>query len=198
MDKYCGGDPTRVAVEENLAVMAKLGWHRQGQEERLRFACIPVLIAECGLEEYYLAPEAKAVCVRLDLNYEALGEPFSHPLPHIHLTDADSPRFSLDGGTGGNIVADFLEFIYRNHVPGKWFVWARRQWLLRRGEQGEEAAAQFDQIARAFRDGQFAFLRANAHIISQIKHVLREAKDLLFKTHMDSADREILEYPSAR
>ena len=33
------------------------------------------------------------------------------------------PRFALDGGTSGNVVLDYLEFIYRNYMPEQWLAW---------------------------------------------------------------------------
>jgi len=98
------------------------------EKDRLIYASVPTLVTESTIEEYYLDGDS-ATYIRLDLNYETLGEPFSHPLAHIHVGDEDSPRFALDGGTSGNVVMDFLEFIYRNHAPEKWLQWARRQWL---------------------------------------------------------------------
>lgn len=191
VDKYCQGDPLLVGIEENIALMAKFKW----EKNRLTYASVPTLITESTLEEYYL-DGGSATYFRLDLNYETLGEPFSHPLAHIHIGDEDSPRFALDGGTSGNVVMDFLEFIYRNHVPAKWLQWARRQWLSEGAD--EQRAGQFNQIVQAFRDPQFNVLRANAHVILQVKRRLRDAKDSLFDSHMDGADREILEYPLAR
>lgn len=191
VDKYCQGDPLLVGIEENIALFSKFKW----ENNRLTYASVPTLIAESTLEEYYL-DGGSATYFRLDLNYETLGEPFSHPLAHIHIGDEDSPRFALDGGTSGNVVMDFLEFIYRNHVPAKWLQWARRQWLTEGAD--ERRAGQFNQIVQAFRDPQFNVLRANAHVILQVKRRLRDAKDSLFDSHMDGADREILEYPLAR
>jgi hypothetical protein len=183
VDKYCRGDPQLIAVEVNVALMAKFRW----EKDRLVYASVPTLVAAVTLDEYYL-DGGSATYFRLDLNSETLGEPFSHPLPHIHVGDADSPRFALDGGTSGNVVMDFLEFIYRNHVPTKWLRWARRQWLAEGAD--EQRAGQFEEIVRAFRGSDLDALRANAHVISQVKRTLREAKDKLFKATMDGTDRE--------
>lgn len=175
--------------------MAKCRWDKS----RLIFASIPVLVTKGTLEEYYGAMNDRnktAIYLRLDLDGETLGEPFSHPLPHIHCGDEDTPRFSLDGGNSSNVIMDFLEFLYRNHVPSKWLKWARKQWLSEgAGELREE---QFDNIVKAFRDQKLHPLRANADIVSQIKMSLRRAKDSLFDSHMGGSDREILEYPAAR
>ena len=190
VDKYCQGEPLRAGIEENIALMANFRW----EKGRLMYASVSTLITGPTLEDYYLAGGG-ATYLRLDLNYKTLGEPFSHPLAHIHVGDADSPRFALDGGTSGNVVMDFLEFIYRHYAHERWLRWVRRQWLPKDADQ--QRIDQFDRIVKAFRESEFHILRDHAHEISRIKHALREAKDSLFDAHMDGLDRIILEYPLA-
>ncbi len=194
VDKYCQGDPTQIRIEDNIALMAKFKWDKL-EKNRLIYASVPILVTESTLEEYYL-DGGRATYFRLDVDYGTLGTPFSHPLAHINVGDDDSPRFALDGGTSGNVVMDFLEFIYRNHAPRKWLQWARREWLS--AGEDKQRADQFNQIVQAFRDSQFNVLRANAIVLSQIKRTPREAKDSLFDAHVTGTDREILEYPLAR
>lgn len=196
VDKYSAGDPRLVAVEENIAIFANFAWRK----DRLVYASMPTLIViDATLEDFYLDPDRPAVYLRLDLNYDTLGDPFSHPLAHVHVADESHPRFALDGGTSDNVIVDYLEFLYRNYVSDKWLGWARRQWLA----TGHAASADpeddpFERIVQAFTDAQFGVLEAQAPVIGQIKKTLREAKDSLFAAHMNGADREILEYPSAR
>lgn len=196
VDKYCGGDPRLVAVEENIAVFANFAW----RTDRLTYASMPARVVVNGtLDDLYLDPDQTAVYLRLDLNYDTLGDPFSHPLAHVHVSDESHPRFALDGGTSGNVIVDYIEFLYRNYVSNKWVNWARRQWLA----TGHPASADpeddpFERIVKAFSDAQFGVLEAHAHTIGQIKKTLREAKDSLFAAHMNGVDREILEYPAAR
>jgi hypothetical protein len=136
---------------------------------------------------------------RLDLNYETLGDPFSHPLAHVHVADEAHPRFALDGGTSGNVIVDYLEFLYRNYASDKWLTWARRQWLAKGGaDVKDDEDDPFERIVKAFIEAQFGVLETHAQIISRIKKILRDAKDSLFSAHMQGADRGILEYPSAR
>jgi hypothetical protein len=177
-------------------VFAKFHWLK----DRLRFASVPMLIAECDLEQLYLDDKADAVYIRLDLNYETLGEPFSHPLAHIPVRDERHPRFSLDGGTSGNVIVDFLEFVYRNYLPADWLAWARRQWLAKNlvGPAEEEDEDPFGWLVRAFHGHQIDVLRSNAPLIANMKRALRELKDSRFGEHMDGTDREVLEYPLAR
>lgn len=192
VDKYCSGDPKQTAIEPNIALLAKCKWDKN----LLGYASLSTLVAQCALGDYYREGTAEAVYFRLDLNYETLGKPFSHPLVHIHGWGEHDPLFSLDGGTNGNIVVDFLEFVYRNYVPNKWLKWARSQWLSTQKTQKDEDS--FDLIERAFGENQFDILKQQTNLISRIKRVLREAKDQKFTSHMLGADREILEYPLAR
>ena len=167
------------------------------KEGRLVYASVQALVTEQTLDDYYLDGAGHATYLRMDLSYETLGNPFSRPLPHIHVGGGGSTRFSLDGGSSGNVIMNFLEFIYRNHAPDKLLRWARDQWLSKHGG-GDQGGAKFDRIVNAFRDGQFTVLRGNLPLIRRIKQELRRAKDSLFKSHMDGADREIIEYPLAR
>jgi hypothetical protein len=161
---------------------------------------MPTLVVTDGtLEDFFLDAARPVVYLRLDLNYETLGDPFSHPLAHIHVSDESHPRFALDGGTSDNVIVDYLEFLYRNYVSDKWVRWARRQWLATSyAEAIDPEDDPFDRIVDAFTDSQFGELNTRAQGIRQIKKTLREAKDALFANHMNGPDREILEYPAAR
>lgn len=196
VDKYCGGEPALVAVEDGIAIFANFVWRKN----RLIYASVPTLIVPEGtLDDFYVDDRRPAVYLRLDLNYETLGEPFSHPLAHVHVFDESYPRFALDGGTSGNVIVDYLEFLYRNYVFDEWLKWARRQWLAQDGaDLIDEENDPFERIVKAFAEAQFGVLKAHAPVIQRIKKVLRDAKDSLFAAHMNGADREILEYPSAR
>ncbi len=196
VDQFCGGDPKRSAIEDNIAVFMKLSWT---QRKRLIYANVQTIVAACDLEDYYLGVNAEAQYLRLDFDYSTLGDPFSHPLAHLHVEGDLSPRFALDGGNAGNILVDYLEFLYRNFVPAKWIRWAEREW-------GREFAAtarvddvnHFSTIIDAFETSQFQILRDHAALLTRVKRTLRKRKDEAFALHMEGADREILEYPLAR
>jgi hypothetical protein len=196
VDRFCGGEPKVVALEDNLAVFVRLGWSGKKQ---LLYSHIHTLVSSCDLDDYYLGGEAQAIYLRLDFDYKTLGDPFSHPLAHIHIEGDLSPRFALDGGDCGNIVVDYLEFLYRNYAPGKWLQWVQREW----GKQFAESATPesidpLPTIFAAFTSNQFHILRNHSTQIDRIKEMLRKKKDDLFDLHMDGDDRLVLEYPSAR
>jgi len=196
VDQFCGGDPKRTAIEDNIAVFVELSWR---DRTRLIYANVQTVVAACDLDDYYLGLNGDAQYLRLDFNYETLGDPFSHPLAHVHVEGELVPRFALEGGIAGNILVDYFEFLYRNFVPGKWIKWAEREW-------GREFAAtaraddvnHFSTIVEAFATGQFQILRDHAALLTRIKRTLRRRKDEAFSLHMEGADREILEYPLAR
>jgi hypothetical protein len=96
----CGGDPQHFALEDNLAVFVRLGWKDRKQ---LRYANVQTICTTCHLVEYYLEGGCDATYLRLDFDYTSLGDPFSHPLAHIHVEGDRAPRFALDGGNAGNI-----------------------------------------------------------------------------------------------
>ena len=196
VNQFCDGDPKRTAIEDNIAVFVKLSWK---DRKRLIYANVQTVVAECDLDDYYLGENAEAQYLRLDFDYKTLGDPFSHPLAHVHTEGDLSPRFALEGGIAGNILVDYLDFVYRNFVPVKWITWAEREW-------GREFVATanvgdvnfFPTIVDAFASSQFQILRDHASLLSRIKRTLRKRKDESFGLHMEGADREILEYPLAR
>lgn len=196
VDQFCGGNPKRTALEDNIAVFVNLSWRHR---KRLVHANVQTVVAACDLDDYYLMPTGEAQYLRLDFDYKTLGDPFSHPLAHIHIEGDLSPRFALDGGLAGNVLVDYFEFLYRNFVPAKWIKWAEREWGLE-----FEATAKHDEvnffpaIVDAFATSQFQILRDHAALLTRIKRTLRKRKDEAFDLCMEGADREILEYPLAR
>jgi hypothetical protein len=195
VNDFCEGHPKRVAIEDNIAVFLRLVWKNK---KRLLYANIQTLVATDDLEDYYLGAGGEAIYLRLDFDYTTLGDPFSHPLAHIHVEGALSPRFALDGGTSGNIVVDYLEFIYRHYVPLKWRRWAEKVWGQEYAPASENDADPFQVIMEAFASSQFDILRDNSATLGHIKRALRRRKDEVFGLHVEGSDREILEYPAAR
>jgi hypothetical protein len=196
VDLFCDGDPKTWAIEDNIAIFMRLSW---GPKERLVYANVQTIVAACDLEDYYLGMKAEAQYLRLDFDYKSLGDPFSHPLAHIHVEGDLSPRFALEGGNAGNIVVDYLEFLYRNYVPFKWLKWVEREWRQEFAATPKSGDVdRFPMIVEAFATGQFQILRDHAPLLTRIKQTLRRRKDAAFAQHVDGFDREILEYPLAR
>jgi hypothetical protein len=196
VDGLCGSDPKRAAVEDNIACFIKLSWK---DRRRLIYASAQTVVATCDLEDYYLDADREAQYLRLDFDYHSLGKAFSHPLVHIHTEGDLSPRFALDGGTSGNVVVDYLEFLYRNYAPAKWLKWAEHVWEREfRATANPGDLNHFPTIIEAFENSQIQILRDHAALLGRIKRALRTRKDDAFGCHMEGTDREILEYPLAR
>ncbi|MGA2032582.1 MAG: hypothetical protein ABSG68_10015 [Thermoguttaceae bacterium] len=197
IDDYAAGSPKSCAVEDNIAVFAVIQW----RERLLTYANIQVLVADCDLDDYYLGQPAVVEYLRLDLDKETLGKPFSHPVPHLHVGEGCSARFSLDGGNSANIVADFVEFVYRHYAPLQWRRWVEREWNEHFADVSPADADDENPLARifdAFDTNQFDILRTMADTVAELKGVLRQRKDQAFRLHVSRSDRELLEYPAAR
>ena len=169
-----------------------LGWYGKKQ---LGYANIQTIRASCDLDDYYLADEAEAIYLRLDFDYKTLGDPFSHPLAHIHIEGDLSPRFALDGGTSGNIVVDYLEFLYRDYAPETWLQWVQREWAKQFESATPDAIDPLPIIVAAFTSSQFQILRDYSNHIDRIKQFLRKKKDELFDLHINGDERVILGIP---
>lgn len=190
-------DCTKAALEENIAVFLEVRWTRQ---KRLTYVNIQTVVVLGSLLDYYRGASFEAQYLRLDYDEKSLGGLFSHPLAHVHLEGELSPRFSLDGGDSGNVIVDYLEFLYRHYEHTKWLKWAERQWkseFLSRFD-GQNDADPWPSIQEAYQNGELEFLRANSLWLERIKEVLRQRKDAGFTGHMQGSDRVILEYPAAR
>ena len=196
INRYFDRDPKLAAIEDNIAVFARFQWKAR---ERLTYATVQTIVTPSDLEDYYLDPGSPAVYLRLDFDYKTLGDPFSHPLAHIHVEGDLSPRFALDGGNCGNIIVDYLEFLYRNYASAKWLKWVEREWGNEFNSTYQEGEIDpLPTIVRAFRSSEFQILRDYVLHLAKIKRTLRRRKDELFDLHTDRSDREILEYPAAR
>ena len=189
VDKHCKRHPEVLALEDNIAILALLNWDKQ----RIIYASVPILIVSgCTLAEYYADGAAsEEIYLRLDLSSDPLGEMLSHPLAHIHFGNRDAPRFALAGGANGNVLMDFLEFVYLNFAYKKWQNWARQKWITKYPQRANE----FHQIAQNFTDSDLNALQSKANIISEIKDTLRKAKDERFDFHAELADIKLMKYP---
>ena len=191
VDKHCKRRPEVLALEDNIAILAMLSWDNQ----RIIYASVPILIVPgCTLTEYYNGKaKSDGIYLRLDVSYNPLGEMFSHPLAHIHIGNGNTPRFALPGGANGNVLMDFLEFVYLNFAYEKWQNWAKQQWMRKYPAREQE----FDLIFEAFKESRIQILRDTASTLSQLKNTLRDAKDHIFNCQTSGADIKIMEYPAA-
>jgi hypothetical protein len=191
---FCDNDPSRCAIEDNIGVFVSLHWQRAV----LSGANIHAFVMNCLLEDFFNNNDNRwdIFYLRLDLDRQSLGQPFSHPLPHIHVAGNLSPRLSLSGGISGNIVMDFFEFLYRQYAPGKWNDWVRREWNNHFDFiHSPEEENPLDRIFQAFADNELSYLRQNGDQLTRLRLMLQKRKDELFGFFMDTSDRALLAYP---
>lgn len=143
----------------------------QWTKHTLKYANIQVLVAGCDLDDFYLGQQADVQYLRLDLDEQTLGDPFSHPLPHIHVGDGCSARFSLEGGSCANVVADFIELVYRHYAPLQWRRWVEREWNKHFDSISvySEDENPLNRIFEAFDSNQFEVLRDMEASLTELK-----------------------------
>jgi len=194
VNEYCGQDPRLNALEDNISVFMVL--NRKGN--RLTGANFCTLVTSCDLEEYFLEPppDCEAVYLRLDFDYGTLGQPFSHPVPHMHILGDLPPRFSFEVGQSGNVVMDYFDFLYRHFSPRKWKAWAEAVWEKDYKEaQRPPQDNPFETIISAFEESQIEVLRKHSGEVQRLKRILGKRKDELFAARMDTQDKELIRYP---
>jgi hypothetical protein len=194
----------RWRLEENLAAFAYVSW-RRGNE--LDHVTIYLLKTECSLEEYLQITEddleekewqdiSKPYYLRLDLDYGTLGPIGTHPLPHVHFSPNDPPRFTLDASTSRNPVVDFIDFVYRHYFPGLWLTWAERTWnKFYRDPDRDPELNPFQAIVASYNESQMGAIRSRAKHIAELVSVLHEAKSQMYDLRMNETDRRLMCFP---
>jgi hypothetical protein len=181
-------DACSIAVGDNrqMGLLGSIHWHN-GSE--LSFARLHAIVCEGMLDDLYLdeTSSVPAYYLRLDYDLEALGELFSHPHPHVH--SAPWPKFALrfppDMAETGNVVMDFVDFLYRNFFHATWMEWARSTWESEAVRLAGRSAVEedlFSLISEAFRASQPQMLRQQPYrgALTRMKRVWRESRDSLF------------------
>lgn len=156
-----------------MALFAHVKWR---ESTKLVFAKMHVVIVDGGtIEEFLLGAQGLVPhYLRFDFDLSALGQMFTHPQPHIHASSEKVfARFPVDP-ISGNVVPEFLDFLYRNYFSVKWIAWAREVW--RRGNQGEEAP--FAVVEDAFKKGKHGILMSQyPRELARMKRVWQQQRD---------------------
>ena len=193
--------PEGCQIEDNLAAFAFVSWRPTNEIDLLS---INLLRTDCSLRDYFDLTEQELITdyrevnrphyFRLDLDYGTLGPIGTHPMPHVHFSPDDPPRFTLDSSRSSNIVVDFLDFIYRHFEPGKWLDWAERVWNDFYEPRDPERNP-FGRIVAAYNESQIAVIRSLAAEISELVSVLANARDEMYDLRMNRDDRRVLSFP---
>lgn len=191
-------------LEENLAAFASVSWKRGNL---LEHATINILKTECSLRDYFGLTEddlkakdyqdySKPSYLRLDLDYGTLGPVGTHPLPHVHCSPDDPPRFASNASRSTNVVVDFFDFVYRHHFSPKWQLWAEQVWNRRYlGEGRDPNYNPFPRIIASYNESQVGVIRSLADDINKLAVALDEEKDQLFELRVSDADRRLMMFP---
>ncbi|RLC18895.1 MAG: hypothetical protein DRI57_07820 [Deltaproteobacteria bacterium] len=198
VDTFFRGYPTCCAIADNIGMLALIKWE---EKTNLVYANIQTIIVSGGdLESFYLSDDLekdrlRCQYLRLDLDMKSLGPLFKEPFPHIHSNPAHEPRFAFSFGDSGNVIMDFLEFIYKNYRYDEWMKWAENVWRKNAREAGEEDDP-FEGIVYAFKAGKADLLQNRfSKDLKRLKSYLQQAKDSSYPLRVKKELRDLLNYP---
>ena len=72
--------------------------------------------------------KCSAAYFRLDYHPKEIGKIFSHPMPHIHISNKYDARIPFAIASPMTCILDFIEFLYINFDYEKWLSWAKKVW----------------------------------------------------------------------
>jgi hypothetical protein len=193
VDRLLAGQPERCAIEENIAVFAEVGWDYSTSLERASVQVVVVL--DGTVEDFYLGLASDCQYLRMDLDPQLIGPIFKEGLPHIHSRPLEEPRFSGLAGGSGNVVADFVEFVYRNYKHDEWLFWARQEWDKHCGI-AVGLRNKFVPIVDAFKTGKVSVIQTTYRAeLERLVGVLEKAKASEYPLCADKAMLALLRYP---
>jgi hypothetical protein len=92
----------------------------------------------------------------MDFDPTALGPILKEALPHIHVVPDGEPRFGISVPASGDVVGEFVDFVYRNYFHDDWQSWARAVWEQECQQVGK--VSRFVTIADAYRTAKVRLL----------------------------------------
>ncbi len=193
---FLGGDVRKCAVEEDLAVFLGVTWNDYTVIQRCHIVALKT--ENCDLAYYLLYGNnhREVEYYRLDLDFRT-GMIFTHPYPHIHCNPLEAPRYSANGWASANAIVDFLEYLYIELYHSQWVSWAEgiwdRHWAARMRPANTNP---YRHIIQAFHDSQYPVLLGYLSEITQLKALLRTAKDDLCPFRINTIRRDLMAYPT--
>lgn len=192
VDTIFQGNPYNCAVADNIGLIASIRWEHKTELVYANFQTIIVLAED--LESLYLGECLPCQYMRLDMDLDNLGPLFKEPLPHIHSSTRREPRFAFNMGDSGNLLMDFLEFVYKNYRYDDWIRWVGEVWRKKAPDAGEPDDPLFPIMA-AFQNGKAGVLREFEDALQRMKEYLRDAKDSAYPLRLNKEWPELLNYP---
>ena len=154
-----------------------------------------ILDAACGAGYgcYILASNAEHI-TGVDISTETKGNPFTHSCAHVHIVE-NGPRFDMALGDDGNIVADFIEFIFIHYIYNEWWEWVKD--TCERFTQGNFISDfPLERIEDAFKEGKTdIMLRELEQYIVQMKSELNKRKCNMCELRLSKPVQGIMKYP---
>lgn len=192
VDKDLSGNIDRCKIEENIALFAGIKWKNNTE---ITYANCQVLIVIGGdLDAFYCGEPLECQYLRLDFDPNCLGAIFKESIPHVHCKGNGEPRFHIDSLSTGNVLIDFLDFVYRNYGHDQWVDWARNNWDMELRRMGLSDDP-FEAIIEAFKSSKSDILccKYNTHI-EAMKRCWRDSKDKLYPLRVQMAMLNLLSY----
>lgn len=188
------GGVADVALEENLAIFMSVHL----RDTKIVYANVQALWAEVPIARFVQGTGTEAHrYLRLDHDFAALGPLLKEPMPHVHVEAEGEPRFPVPA-PASDIVAWFLDFVYRNFFYDHWIVWAELAWDDWCRERGRPN--RWVRLVNAFKQSAVRLIEADSDLrddVVQLKRCLVAQRKRLFPFEVDSAQAEMFGHHAA-
>lgn len=166
-------------VEDNLFFGLHYQW-AGGWITSIRFHVL--FLPRHNFIDFYHEEIRDSFYFRMDYDHDCLGPFFKEALPHIHICPENEPRFSFRFSDPKTILADFVEFIYRNFFYEQWLVWAKR--VSKKHFPDKNI---FDALQKAYDKNDLGFLKEDVTriFLRSFKEKLQEEKETFLNISID-------------
>lgn len=118
------GGLNNVIIDDNIAIFPFVNI----KDREIANMSLQVLATiDCKITDYR-DNESSAAYFRLDYHPKEIGRIFSHPMPHIHISNKYDARMPFAIESPSTCILDFIEFLYINFYYEKWLSWAKDVW----------------------------------------------------------------------
>jgi hypothetical protein len=175
------GGVENVALEENLALFmtARLN------DGKITYANLQALWTEVPTASFAQGTGAERHrYLRLDHDPSAMGPLLKEPMPHLHVEAEGEPRFAAPAS---DVVAWFLDFVYRNFFYDHWIEWAKLAW--EDWCRDRERPNRWPRLVAAFNQSTIRIIEGDADLrddLMQLKQCLLVERKKLFPFEVDS------------
>ena len=186
------GGPSACSVTDKIAIFADLVWE---DDTRIRTIHVQVLVTpHNSLAELVTGKSIPVHYLRLDQEASDLGSMFKNAFPHVHLASKGEPYFRPGALEGGNIVVDFIEFVFKMYEYDLWVKWLDA--VYHEIYLPKTPTDYFGVINRAFEANQFEALCSGPYAshLNALRARARREKDNAFPLRVDVTTCDALSY----